>query len=505
MLALLVVIFASASSTAGDLAFVASASPGISCHDTGGNAAHYCRQLKVEWQSFRNARRSATMEETHRCDDSALFSSSSANPYQYIDSSIEDILTADPLLLCVDEVPLLIDESTLQLQYSKLSEMIDGSSKDGRRSCCTTNELVLLAFQCEAALFRDRSGGDQPAVLQAYIVEQDVIPDQLANLLFITTNLQQKEWEIESNVLLATVLSFNMLESTIRKICNEKAGKAPLLKDMIEKVALMPNESGDEDNTFAIVASILRTLLLPSGINLRNLLWHGFLPEIPRRWLALVVVLIMSLEQLDREFVHSVEPEPSNVSPADQFARESVEVETLEKLQMLISAEDMSGYFSCGSDSGIDFYANLISEVSTFVPSTHHNLLKAALCRYAHGRHAICFATIICLILEHSLRLLWCEANKRPDDRIASIGYQRYYITLDGIGQMNKHDVVLSPYLLSNNKSSNRVMTSRNHLTDRLGGPTVAFLCDLFCAPNGQYKISINPWDFRRRAIHGIV
>ena len=396
------------------------------------------------------------------------------------------ILTADPLLLCVDEVPQLIDESTLQLQYSKLSEMIDGSSDDGQRSCCTTDELVLLASQCETALFRNRSSGDQPSILQAHVVEQDIIPDQLTNLLFISTNPNQKDWEIESNVLLATVLSFNMLESTIRKKCNQKVGKAPLLKDMIEKVALIRNVSGDEDNTCDIVASILRTLLLPSGINLRNLLWHGFLPEIPRRWLALVVVLIMALEELDREFVHSEEPEPSNISPApDHFSHESVGVEILKKLQMLICDEEMSEYFSCGSDSGIEFYANLISGVSTFVPSRHHNFLKAALCRYVHSRHAICFATIICLVLEHSLRLLWCEANKRSDDRIASIGYQRYYITLDGIGQMNKHDVVLSPYLLSNDKNGIRAMASRNYLIDRLGGPTVAFLCDLFCTPNG--------------------
>ena len=484
LLALLIIVAAIASSKVGNsFAFAFSSSHGT-CHSSA--RTYLCRQLFVQVEEpNRNAIRPVRMENSCHCESTPPVPSSDG-PYQYIDSSIKDILTADPLLLCVDEVPQLIDESTLQLQYSKLSEMIDGSSDDRQQASCTSDELILLASQCEAALFRHRGSGDLPSTLQAHAVdEQDILPDQIAKLLFITTNPNQKDWEIESNILLATVLAFNILESTIRKICDEKAGKAPLLKDMIEKVALIRNKGGEEDNTFAIVASILRTLLLPSGINLRNLLWHGFLPEIPRRWLALVVVLIMSLEQLDREFVHSEEPESSNISPGpDRIACRSVEVETLKKLQMLIYDEEMSGYFiSYESDS--DFYANFIAEVSTFVPSTHHNLLKAALCRYAHSRHAICFATIICLVLEHSLRLLWCEANTRRDDTIASIGCQRYYVTLDGIGQMNKHDVVLSPYLLSNDKSDNRAMASRNHLIDRLGGPTVAFLCDLFCTPNG--------------------
>ena len=512
MLAVLVVIFASSgtSSTVGEeLAFVAPGPPGFSCHTcTALRIYSNCRQLKVEIP-HRKARRSVRMETSYRCDSTSPAPPNNNDPYQYIDSSIKGILTADPLLPSsprprVGEVPLLIDESTLQLHYSKLSEMIDGSSGDGeqsccttdemiggssgdgQQSCCTTDELVLLASQCEAALFRHRSSGDLPSILQAHIVEHGILPDQLANLLFITTNPNQKGWEIKTNILLATVLSFNMLESVIRKICDQKAGRAPLLKDMIEKVALMRNESVDDDNTHAIVASILRTLLLPSGINLRNLLWHGFLPEIPRRWLALVVILIMSLEHLDRVFVHSEEPESieTSISPGpDQLVCESVEVELLKKLKILICEEEMSGDFTCGSDS--DFYANLISGVSTFVPSTHHHLLKTALCCYAHNRHAICFATIICLVLEHSLRLLWCEENNRPGDRIASIGYQRYYVTLDGIGQINKHDVVLSPYLLSNDKNGNRALASRNHLIDRLGGPTVAFLSDLFCTPNG--------------------
>ena len=54
-------------------------------------------------------------------------------------------------------------------------------------------------------------------------------------------------------------------------------------------------------------------------------------------------------------------------------------------------------------------------------------------------------AVLLTLLLEHGLRLLWCESNQRPLDRVARPHH--FYVTLDGHGQRHKHDVILHPYV----------------------------------------------------------
>ena len=86
-----------------------------------------------------------------------------------------------------------------------------------------------------------------------------------------------------------------------------------------------------------------------------------------------------------------------------------------------------------------------------FVPSSHQNLLRFTL----HELGTTClsstqiapplitiFITSMSLLLEHSFRMVWCRVNDRMDDSIARPA--SYYVTLDGHGQKDKHEVMIS-------------------------------------------------------------
>jgi Domain of unknown function (DUF4209) len=83
------------------------------------------------------------------------------------------------------------------------------------------------------------------------------------------------------NVAVATLLALNTLESAIRRVTGYSTGKAPPLKIMLQQIQI-PN-----------LVPILRSLLLPGlGLNLRNLLWHGFISTLTTHWLSLIIILI---------------------------------------------------------------------------------------------------------------------------------------------------------------------------------------------------------------------
>ncbi|CAM9199071.1 unnamed protein product [Phaeothamnion confervicola] len=68
------------------------------------------------------------------------------------------------------------------------------------------------------------------------------------------------------------------------------AGRPPILRDIIASTAV-------RRALCPPCLALLRLLLLPSGLNLRNVLWHGFLAphELPRPWASLVVMVALDL------------------------------------------------------------------------------------------------------------------------------------------------------------------------------------------------------------------
>ena len=77
-------------------------------------------------------------------------------------------------------------------------------------------------------------------------------------------------------------ITLGILESVIRVLAKKRKGRAPLLKDMIEMLldyengavatSGLPAELSVEE--MEMLVSVLRGLLLPKGMNLRNLLWR---------------------------------------------------------------------------------------------------------------------------------------------------------------------------------------------------------------------------------------
>ena len=108
----------------------------------------------------------------------------------------------------------------------------------------STQQLVDLAYASDRALYQNLNVLEKDPVLQALAV--------------------MGERGDHPNIVAATLLSLNFLEGAIRRSTGYTAGRAPLLKTMVIRLS---------DTT---LSSILMTLLLPQGLNLRNLLWHGF-------------------------------------------------------------------------------------------------------------------------------------------------------------------------------------------------------------------------------------
>jgi len=339
---------------------------------------------------------------------------------------------------------------------------------------------------------------------------------------------------------------------------------APLLKNMIEQLSSLGNltdvdvdrnkkrKSDESLNSIHIVppsslAPILRALLLPTrsaskyalqstsmhnnnlgmhlvhnltedveitgGLNLRNLISHGFLSTVERRWFSLCVVLIQTLESSFQRDGHTTQK--SSVNEFDQGRGECNSTRGgLHSLSSLTKYKPMAFQVKLGQDIllGNEFQDRMRKleiqscrrqinefpsggcEVKHLVPDSHRCFLKFVLFGLAPSLRGgtkssddtgtkenpslpllpTIFITALSSIIEHSLRLLWCYENQRHYHCIARAS--EYYVTLDGHGQRDRHDVMISPFLIDG--------TSKNKLISLIGAPAFAMLSDLFASPS---------------------
>lgn len=246
----------------------------------------------------------------------------------------------------------------------------------------------------------------------------------------------------------ATLLALNYLESAIRRRTGHTVGKAPLLKTMLEQLS-------DEE-----IGPILKSLLLPhDGLNLRNLLWHGFIGELPQVWFSLVMVIIFNLER-------------------DQIPQTAVKP----KIPKLRSHRSIRRLLDDHPIQDFD-----LPFIRGWLPSSHQTFFDLVVQWREH--YPACAAALMGVLLEHCLRLEWCRVNARPEDAIAQPS--SYYVTLDGHGQRNQHDLILHPYYGEEQK--------QNQLVSELGGGMVALLTDLFASscggPNIRAALAHGIWD----------
>ena len=403
----------------------------------------------------------------------------SDSKYDFVHPSIRNVLLMEPRDIPLDffesecmesrnRDKLLLNTDTYTIEWDVLDDLMKNTiskpnaHKSQHNTTIPMEYLVKLASQCDLVLFRDCKAAP-PSVPYPIRGLLRMLPEGYRS--------EQKDAideEDDAYFYIATLLALNMVENSIRHLIGKRNGRAPLLKDMIE---IMATRSGEKILPESMI-SVTRTLLLPTnGLNLRNLLWHGFLPAIPRRWFSLSVVLVLSLDELAGSSSFELSPFEGTPKPTAAIA-------AMRNHQTLVAVLD-HGKGILSSPKELKSLEEKITG-SNIVPKSHRRLLRVAL-GFVH--QPIMFASVAGPLIEHLLRLMWCDQNKQ-NKRIAEPG--SYYVTLDGHGQKNKHEVVVMPFFFDQEGVENGV---RNKLVYRLGGSTMAFLMDMFTSPAGGPNI----------------
>ncbi|KAL7504365.1 hypothetical protein ACHAXN_005419 [Cyclotella atomus] len=415
-----------------------------------------------------------------------------AKGYEYVHPDISKLLLIPASWSETGECPFVVDPATLalglKLDVNEGSDDVTSSS-----GFMPLHQLAYIAEQCEHAVFRmklhdhDKVSGKILGLICLSQLSSNW-PDGHNNTALSQKDEPQLESDDKSSTLLvATMVSLNLLESSIRSVIrtfNSEKDKemnkvgAPLLRDMIETLSELDSD-GDVNNRnehldLKCLATILRALLLPTrmyGINLRNLISHGFLSAIDRRWFALTLVLVQTLDSfMDHEMS---QPCLSDVHHTGADLRKYPSMAKVVTRGQEILTND------------IDAFQDKVAAAADFIPSSYRNLfqfifraLRQSLNKETDVESRQSLNTIFLIaasaILEHSLRLKWCQANNKPAESIARTS--KYFVTLDGHGQRDKHDVMIAPYLGDG---------SKNLLLRQLGS-AAALASDLYSAPSSK-------------------
>ena len=389
--------------------------------------------------------------------------------YAYVHTSIREVLVMEPRDIFQDFLEsertdsendnvVMVNINDCTIQWNVLNEFLENDNSKVKgpelKNTISMEQLVTLVSQCDSALFKDYN--NLPCA---------VIPPPIRGLLRLLPEeccVDQKHRIGEdggSHFLIATLLALNMVENSIRHMIGKKNGKAPLLKDMIEIMAAREGENALPKS----VVPVLRTLLLPiNGLNLRNVVWHGFLPTIPRRWFALSVVLALSLDELSG----------SSSFETSSFDGTANTIASMRKHKTLVTVLDHGKQILASPKKLSSLEGKMIQ--SKIIPKSHIELFRVSL-TFVH--QPTVFASVMGPLIEHLLRLMWCHEN-RQNKQIAEPG--SYYVTLDGIGQKDKHEIVIMPFFCQPGVAEE----ARNQLVCRLGGSTMAFLMDMFTSPS---------------------
>jgi hypothetical protein len=381
--------------------------------------------------------------------------------------SKEDDTTVIRVRAQMEQRLVVIENSVTVIDWASLEEYIhqhynsQESLKGLDRPTMSMEAIVSLADQCEAVLFESSNQ------------DELVFPGPVHGLLAMVEKYYADEntnyIEQKTINLIATAIAMNMIESSVRHLTMKEHGHAPLLKDMVGML------SESEDRVHRLLSQILSSLLLPNdGLNLRNLIWHGFVPIIDRRWLALSIVLVLSMDNISQSSPSGLDDgDNNNIMKCMQYMREH---ESLSKIL------DHGQSIRSSNIKIIQLQEKMIS--SDFIPQSHKVLCRLAL-KYEH--YPVIFASIVGPLIENSLRILWCEVNNR-NQTVAKSG--SYYVTLDGHGQRDKHDVLLLPFISNGDDNEDtEQLELRNALVYKLGGSLMALLVDLFASPPGAPNI----------------
>ncbi|GLD97988.1 hypothetical protein PINS_up006685 [Pythium insidiosum] len=214
--------------------------------------------------------------------------------------------------------------------------------------------------------------------------------------------------------------------------------------------------------------ALLKILLLPSGVNLRNLVWHGFLApaEFPRCFASLTAALLFQLALFLPPTEDSMDKSP---------------------LFKLSSFDDrFIGSPSLDVHSMVETYRVALPGLSTVVPRGRERLVASALDALVTRRDELWFLFAMLPVLEHTLRLQFVRANASRwgiASDYAQAQIDQYYSTLDGFGQRDKHQVLLHPIVSGDDVDAGEFRL--NALYTTLPVAALSVCLDLFMMSSG--------------------
>ncbi|KUF64859.1 Zinc finger MYND domain-containing protein 10 [Phytophthora nicotianae] len=293
---------------------------------------------------------------------------------------------------------------------------------------------------------------------------------------------------------LAFVVGVTVLEKTLYDLHDERSTSSGLvtsrkknmiLRDLLHSdilVATLPEG----------LSRLLKILFLPSGLNLRNLAWHGFLApfELPKCFGCLTLLLIMALPKHFGKLSSGGIVEKTELVRIDSFDSRFTMIygENGEIHQDLTTVLRQEAPYV--RDEVIRKWST-----SPFIPLGRSNLLRRAIEMLVVKGDELWFLFAVLPVLEHALRLEFLRVNQERAGLSSAYGLAQidaYYSTLDGFGQKDKHQVLLHPAVLrdtdkegSSSEETDVAGSVANALYEKLPFASLAVLLDLFMMSNG--------------------
>ncbi|ETP41686.1 hypothetical protein F442_11289 [Phytophthora nicotianae P10297] len=293
---------------------------------------------------------------------------------------------------------------------------------------------------------------------------------------------------------LAFVVGVTVLEKTLYDLHDERSTSSGLVTSRKKNVILRDLLHSD-----ILVATLpeglsrlLKILFLPSGLNLRNLAWHGFLApfELPKCFGCLTLLLIMALPKHFGKLSSGGIVEKTELVRIDSFDSRFTMIygENGEIHQDLTTVLRQEAPYV--RDEVIRKWST-----SPFIPLGRSNLLRRAIEMLVVKGDELWFLFAVLPVLEHALRLEFLRVNQERAGLSSAYGLAQidaYYSTLDGFGQKDKHQVLLHPAVLrdtdkegSSSEETDVAGSVANALYEKLPFASLAVLLDLFMMSNG--------------------
>ncbi|KAG2872391.1 hypothetical protein PC117_g28038, partial [Phytophthora cactorum] len=259
---------------------------------------------------------------------------------------------------------------------------------------------------------------------------------------------------------MAFVVGITVLEKALYDLHDERSTSSELVKSRKKNMILRDLLHSDTlvDTLPDGLIRLLKILFLPAGLNLRNLVWHGFMApvEFPKCFGSLTLLLIMALPRYFGDLSSKMKDEKTKLFRIDGF--DDRFVTRLEEPRCGEDGETQQDLVNVLRNETPAVRDEVIRRWSTapFIPLGRSNLLQRAIEALAERGDEFWFLFAVFPVLEHALRLEFLRVNENRAGVLSAYGFAQidaYYSTLDGFGQKDKHQVLLHPVVLRDTDS----------------------------------------------------